>query len=1115
MPFKFNALRPHDIVTVCGKAAAARGQALWRNEAVLALHHRSEYSIVGLVQGSLSAPYEVAVLIDDDDLICDCSCPVSFDCKHVAALLYQQIHLQGETQNAQYPGEHLNGGSKNGRRDQSGEAKTSDAVDDWLEHLFVDHQQVDLSEPEPEPGDQLVLYELDAAENTRSPGPIVKVVQSRLLKRGGLGKEKPYYYEQNYYYPRWVTALDKTIFKIYESRTINDANAWMHAGSSQLELTGSRGYAVLEKLLITQRLYLGSQREQTLTRGEPRSLTVDWQLGDDAQYQLHIALSECENWQLIPTEPPWYLDANRHCIGLLHDALSARLLRSLLSVPPVPKERAQVFSNLIATHLPDLHVPLPVEPDISVVDETPRPMLLLQSRNDSANIASFYASLMMRYGPWALALRGDNAPLMVEAEDEGIGTATIRRKPKLEMQIAGQFMRQFSGMRPALARDPTFFTMADWLPSTGSALGQLQQWQSIIDDIPVLESQGWVVRIIPPFDIQVQQISEVQASIKPAEGGWFDMGLHVVHDGQSFDLVPHIADWLSDGAPDQPLLIQSDSGVFAEVPVTLIQPIADTMLELFDNPSEAQSLRVSPARALTLNALDEQWQMHGISSVWQGGDKLFKLAEKLKTFTGIKHRKLPNTVKATLRPYQLDGVAWLGFLSKYGFNGILADDMGLGKTLQTLAFLEQQRVARKLAGPVLIIAPTSLLSNWAREAARFTPKLTSRIWHGSERKDSPLADEKAKLVITSYALALRDHELLAAIKFSWLVLDEAQAIKNPAAKITQAVKLLPIERRLCLTGTPLENHLHELWSQFDFLMPNLLGSRQHFARYFRTPIENHGNSERQARLNAMIRPFMLRRKKEEVAADLPPKTEIIREVLLEGPQATLYESIRASMEAKVRRVVEQRGLARSHIEMLEALLKLRQTCCHPQLVKLPSARKVTTSAKTELVMSMLTELISEGKKILLFSQFTEMLGLLETELHKAGIDYVKLTGRTRKRDVVIDAFQQGDVPLFLISLKAGGTGLNLTAADTVIHYDPWWNPAVENQASDRAHRIGQNKPVFVYKLITLGTVEEKILLMQEKKQKLADQTLGKGAAEGLSKLKADDILQLFSPAESG
>ena len=379
-----------------------------------------------------------------------------------------------------------------------------------------------------------------------------------------------------------------------------------------------------------------------------------------------------------------------------------------------------------------------------------------------------------------------------------------------------------------------------------------------------------------------------------------------------------------------------------------------------------------------------------------------------------------------------------------------------------------------------------------------------------DRHDEPLAGSDALLVVTSYALALRDHDMLAAHGFVLLVLDEAQTIKNPSAKITQSLKRMPVQQRICLTGTPLENHLGELWSLFDFLMPGLLGPQKRFSQHFRTPIEKHGDADRQKRLNNAIAPFLLRRRKQHVAAELPAKTEIIEKIELDSDQARLYETIRVGMEKRVRKLLQERGVAKSHIQMLDALLKLRQSCCHPDLVKLDSARRVKGSAKTDHVLVMIDELVAEGRKIILFSQFTQMLDILEREVRARDIRYVKLTGKTRKRDEAIDAFQSGDVPLFLISLKAGGTGLNLTAADTVIHYDPWWNPAVENQATDRAHRIGQDKPVFVYKLIANNTVEDKIVAMQARKKALADATVERGDANPVKALSAEDILSLFA-----
>ena len=561
-----------------------------------------------------------------------------------------------------------------------------------------------------------------------------------------------------------------------------------------------------------------------------------------------------------------------------------------------------------------------------------------------------------------------------------------------------------------------------------------------------------------PFDLSFRRVTKVEAAVGETSSSWFDMSLKIGHGDQSFDLLPLVIEWLQGESRESSMLLQADGGEWLEVPPEVLAPVAETLLELYETPPEGPRLRLPRERVGELDALGARWGGDGVEVRWHDARELFALAERLRDFSGIERPELGDAVQATLREYQLDGVAWLGFLAEFGFNGILADDMGLGKTLQALSHVAHERAAGRLTRPTLVVAPTSLLGNWRRETARFCPQLSTLVWHGAERRENVARLATTDVVITSYALVTRDIVLLGQQDFGLVVLDEAQAIKNPSAKVTQALKTLEVRRRLCLTGTPLENHLGELWSLFDFLMPGFLGTRKRFNRFYRTPIETHGSDERQAALVALVRPFLLRRRKEQVATELPPKTEIVREVTLEPEQARLYESIRVSMEHRVRALLAERGLGRSHIEMLDALLKLRQTCCHPRLVKLDSARGVTASAKTELALSMLEELVDEGKKILLFSQFTEMLALIERELEKRELSWVKLTGRTRDRDAVIDAFQHGDVPIFLISLKAGGTGLNLTAADTVIHYDPWWNPAVENQASDRAHRIGQDKP---------------------------------------------------------
>jgi SNF2 family DNA or RNA helicase len=404
------------------------------------------------------------------------------------------------------------------------------------------------------------------------------------------------------------------------------------------------------------------------------------------------------------------------------------------------------------------------------------------------------------------------------------------------------------------------------------------------------------------------------------------------------------------------------------------------------------------------------------------------------------------------------------------------------------------------------------MANWRREAARFAPGLSVLTLHGAGRKTEFNRMGEHDLVLTTYPLLSRDKDALLSQEWHIVLLDEAQAIKNPKAQATLAALQLRARHRVCLTGTPMENNLEELWSLFHFLSPGLLGDQRQFKRVFRTPIEKQGDEDRRRLLGRRVRPFLLRRTKAEVAAELPEKTEIVETVDLDDPQRDLYESIRVAMDAKVRAEIASKGLARSHIMILEALLKLRQACCDPRLLKVEGASKVKSSAKLERLMDMLPELVAEGRRVLLFSQFTSMLSLIEESLRRTGIDYVKLTGQTRDRKTPVDRFQSGEVPVFLISLKAGGTGLNLTAADTVILYDPWWNPAVERQAMDRAHRIGQDKAVFVFKLVTAGTVEEAILTLQARKQALADGLFDPEAETG-AMLTSEDIDLLFQPIE--
>jgi SNF2 family DNA or RNA helicase len=496
-----------------------------------------------------------------------------------------------------------------------------------------------------------------------------------------------------------------------------------------------------------------------------------------------------------------------------------------------------------------------------------------------------------------------------------------------------------------------------------------------------------------------------------------------------------------------------------------------------------------------------------LATSWQNAAAIEAYVDRFRGEPEIVPVALPDMFKGELRHYQQEGVDWLQHLASHGLGGFLADDMGLGKTAQTIAHITVEFAAGRMKHPALIVVPTSLVANWTAELKKFAPALNVVVLHGMDRHERREQLDDVHVVITTYTVLTRDIEEMKAIAWHLVVLDEAQAVKSPDARATRAVCQLDTTNRLCLSGTPIENNLDELWSQFAFLMPGLLGDRRGFAKRFRTPIEKNNDPVCRAQLIQRIHPFILRRTKAEVATELPPKHTILRRITLAPDQRELYETIRGTLYETVREQVAERTLAQSRIIVLDALLKLRQACCDPRLVKLASARTVETSAKLEDLLEMLQELIPEGRRILLFSQFTSMLDLIKPRLREMEIPFVELRGDTRDRAEPVRRFEAGEVPLFLISLKAGGRGLNLTSADTVIHYDPWWNPAVENQASDRAHRIGQTKSVFVYKLIAVDTVEERILELQQRKAELASIAFSE-AGSGMA-FDFDDINFLF------
>ncbi|MEM7234500.1 MAG: DEAD/DEAH box helicase, partial [Planctomycetota bacterium] len=489
------------------------------------------------------------------------------------------------------------------------------------------------------------------------------------------------------------------------------------------------------------------------------------------------------------------------------------------------------------------------------------------------------------------------------------------------------------------------------------------------------------------------------------------------------------------------------------------------------------------------------------------------LVRSLQTSDEIEAPELRKSLDETLREYQKDALRWFGGLGRYGLGGILADEMGLGKTLMTLSHFfgsgELKPPSDEL--PLLIVCPTSLVFNWLDEAARFFPGLEAVGLHGlSSAKREELIQSPAHMLVTSYALLRRDRDVLSAKVWRGVVLDEGQHIKNPESQTAQAAFGLESRQRWVLTGTPIENHLGELWSLFHFAMPGFLGERPDFQRRWGEP-SKRGDTKAVARLRKRVQPFVLRRTKDQVLTELPPRIEQVERVAMSSAQQAVYDRYLAEARSELSGSVGDANKAR--FKILAALTRLRQVCCHPALVDGGEGGDgpAASSGKFELLMELLDECFEEGHRVLLFSQFTSMLDIIERELESREILYSRLDGATRDREGAVAKFRDNpNVPVFLISLKAGGHGLNLTEADTVILYDPWWNPATEEQAAARAHRMGQELPVHVHKLITRGSVEEKILDLQTSKKELAGAVLGSSEEEIGAALDVDDLKRILA-----
>ncbi|OQW88946.1 MAG: helicase SNF2 [Rhodoferax ferrireducens] len=1125
---------------------------LYRGQKVLSLAISpldKHWLLEGEVQGSERRPYEVEVdlSLTATGLIrtweSDCTCPVGYQCKHAVALMikaaYKGQYLLGPT--------YVSATSTPATPEQLEARRLAELARQQAEEQMEAERQVtrwlaELARTAPKPADALhpqtaparpgapvarpeqFLYLLSIL-NPQGPTPqlSLEVVTSYPKVTGGWAKAKQLKHQPERGQPLFDLAseADHDVLQLIRAMPGSSIQYYYsYSARSKITPEGKYGVQILEKAASTGRLFVlvpPSQPGAPVLWGPPLTLAWEWfeagpSINAKSGWALRAKLGD-GHAKVCLNNPPMYLDSVNGRCGLVDvQGMSAGQIAVLLKTPPLKPEA-------LKKHQPDLIAQLGTVPLPPVLEQLPTlkgitPTACLHLQAVTPEEVPMSGLMLMRLsfdyaghrGWWV----GQGTTVLV---DGPAGRAMLQRDPQTELEAIVR-LRDWG----FVSHGKDVFVIPGYEPQ--------QRWLQLADtDYGPLQEAGFEVTLDDGLINWISHASALDVSLQAqgddeATSPWFDLSLGMEINGQRHNILPLLPSLIATaamsprdavtGLPDLPpfVYLPNPQGGFIRLPTDNLKPWLGALLELVgdrEHDFTGESLKLSRLDAMRTTA------SLGEGAIWEGTQHLREMVQKLKGNAELPEVPLPKSVQATLRPYQQQGVNWLQFLREYGLAGILADDMGLGKTLQTLAHIQIEKDAGRLTEPALIIAPVSLMGNWRREAERFCPELRCLVIHGADRHEVSGSTHAYDIVIAPYSLLPRDREGWLQGQWHLVVLDEAQNIKNANTFAAEVASELKSRHRLCLSGTPMENHLGEIWSLFHFLMPGFLGSQKRFTELFRKPIEKQGDPEALHQLRARVTPFMLRRTKALVAHELPPKVETVMRVELLGKQADLYETIRLGMEKTVREALSTKGLAKSQITILDALLKLRQVCCDPHLLKLAAAQKVKTSAKLDQLIELLPEMLSEGRRILLFSQFTSMLTLIEVELAKRKLNWVKLTGQSQKRDEIIDQFTSGAVPLFLISLKAGGTGLNLPQADTVIHYDPWWNPAVEAQATGRAHRIGQAQSVWVVKLVAQGTIEERILALQERKAALAESMYSGSVGRKQPLFSESDLAELLKP----
>jgi superfamily II DNA or RNA helicase len=716
-----------------------------------------------------------------------------------------------------------------------------------------------------------------------------------------------------------------------------------------------------------------------------------------------------------------------------------------------------------------------------------------------------------------LVVRGSPASLaaVLHAEYNGITLAAGRSDP------AGQFaipdpsdLLRYTVRNPAAEADALrALAPFGFKGEAGDALAPIVGCREVLNflgsQMPALRRMGWRVEVegrIGAFLESTDFATPVVQIRYPNDGSnWFEVG---------FDFEGPQGERFSPAEIHRALLKGEAFLTHQQRTVLLDASAINSMTAVFRDCASEEGSQAGVFRMPLIYASYVKASLDALDGVDVEAAPAWRtVAEQQARQVALEPVDLPPALDGILRPYQREGVRWLRFLEANAFGGILADEMGLGKTLQALAWLQMERCHPAAGGkPALVVCPTSLVGNWAEEAQRFVPALRVLTIAGADRHSKWDEVDAANLVITSYALLRRDVEHYVDREFAVVILDEAQHIKNRSTLNALTAKELKACSRIVLTGTPIENSVSDVWSIMDFLMPGYLGSHENFHRTCELAIAQGGpeGEEAQRRLRRKLQPFLMRRLKVDVARDLPPRIEKIAACPLSADQKAVYKTLLESSRNRLTDLVARQGFQRSRMEVLRTLLRLRQACCHLELLPMPDLRSEAPSAKMDLFFELLDEALDGGHRVLVFSQFVSMLSILRRELDRRQIPFCYLDGATQDRMAVVHEFNSNRaIPLFLISLKAGGTGLNLTGADMVIHYDPWWNPAVEDQATDRAHRIGQKRTVYSVKLITQGTVEEKVLAMQRQKKAVIDATLAPSESF-FNQMSWNDILGLLT-----